>query len=752
MKIILCAIVAFILFTFNLSSLAQDDTRASATWQVQKYDVNATLPQADTDRNLTVKAMLTLKNVSVSPASTLTLRISSAAEISAVNVNGSTADFTKREEKINASASLQRISVRIPAVQSGGSMSATVDYKLTVKDNTGIGSLSPIGSHFLPLSFWYPTPNSWYFARGADYAPFRMQVTAGNGLSVLSSGTEAGGAFDQKLNGQPFFVIGSWETVKAYGVTVYTPKGIGANAETRAGELAALAAEAKTFAANLLGPAPDVPLRIVAARRGSGFSGDGTILVDEGVFRAPKMDSLTAMNVAETVARTWIGNSIAVMGEGQGAIREGLPRFIATQFIESKFGKDVADVERTRQRNAYASVVRRDAPLTVVSPLDDYYYPEVANKGAMIWRLLERKTGRDEFYSAIKANAKDGSLDLTELRAAFSSQKDFLDYMFDQVTDINLLVGLPQVSGGETKVALRNAGSIDATVAIAAVSASGESLSAQSTIRAKSFGEVSFKTPSKITRVEIDSEKLYPQIEYSDDVAPREFTDSDMLLAVKRAFDKQDFAGAEKSARLVLREFPRYDEVRVLLGRSLAAIGRSAEAEKEFRSVLDEKLPAARSVAWANVGLAEVAAKAGQNAQAAKFASDAILANSEYGASLAARNLRNKLNAAAQVDESVRAFFAQFDKVAVSNRKAELNAMVVPGEVGKFASGISGSTEQWQTQVIQVDNIDSNTVLVETTLSVKLLNKEPENGTAIYRLTRIGNAWKLTAVEMFEVR
>src|SRR5688572_5754250 len=81
---------------------AQDDTRPSATWQVVRYDINATLPQTETDRNLTAKAKLDLKNVSPRSASTLSLRISPAAEITAVTINGTTADFTKGEEKIGS--------------------------------------------------------------------------------------------------------------------------------------------------------------------------------------------------------------------------------------------------------------------------------------------------------------------------------------------------------------------------------------------------------------------------------------------------------------------------------------------------------------------------------------------------------------------------------------------------------------------------------------------------------------------------
>ncbi|MEJ7848497.1 MAG: hypothetical protein WKF92_10460 [Pyrinomonadaceae bacterium] len=732
---------------------AQDDARISATWQIQKYDITASLPQNETDRDVTVKAKIDLRNVSARPASTLTLRISNAAVVSAVNINGSAVEPTKGEEPINSATSFQVLRIRIPSVAPQGNLSAVVDYKLTVKENSGLNAVSPSGSQFLPMSFWYPTPNSWYFARGADYAPFSLTVNSAPAHSVISSGkSEAANTFDQKLAGQPMFVTGSWDVANAEGVSVHYPKGSGVEEQKRAGELAAIASEAKAFAAKLLGNAPDAAMRIVAVKRGGGFSSGGTIFVDDSVFRRSRIDSQTAMNIADAVAKIWLGNSIAVNGDGYGVIREGLTKYIATQFIESKYGKDVADVERLRQRTAYAAVVKRDSPLNIVSPLGDYYYPEVANKGAMIWRLLAKKVGPDEFFKIIRTNSSDGSLSLGDLRAAFSTHKEFLDHMLDQVTETNLQAGLPQVAGSETKIALRNTGGVDVTVSITAALSNGEKMSAPSTIKAKSYGEVIFKTVAKISRVEIDSEKLYPQTDYSDDVAPREVTDSDLLLAVKREFDKQEFVAAEKTARMVLREFPRFDDVRVLLGRALLGQAKNAEAEKEFRAVLDEKLPSSRSLAWANVGLGEIAAKSGQNAQAVKFAADAILADAEYGASLAARAVRRKLNTPSAADEGVKAFFAQFDKAAVSNRKAELDAMAVSGETSKFVSGISGQTVEWKTDVLHVDKIDANTVLVETALAIKLLNREPQSGIAVFRLSGIGNSWKLSSVDIFEVR
>ena len=104
------------------------------------------------------------------------------------------------------------------------------------------------------------------------------------------------------------------------------------------------------------------------------------------------------------------------------------------------------------------------------------------------------------------------------------------------------------------------------------------------------------------------------------------------------------------------------------------------------------------------------------------------------------------------IDPEIKSFFAEFDKAASSNRKAEVDSRVIPGEVTRFAGGVSGSTESWRTQVKQVDRVDANTLLVEAEMNIKLLNKDPETGLAVYRLVKVGNSWKLAGVEMFEVR
>ena len=121
-----------------------------------------------------------------------------------------------------------------------------------------------------------------------------------------------------------------------------------------------MAAEARTFIGGVLGAAPDAPIRLVAVRRARVLERRNHPVRRRGASEA-EGGFPNRTNIAEGVAKTWLGGSVFVTGDGNGAIREGLARYLATQFLESKYGKDVADVERLRQRVAYASVVQRDS-------------------------------------------------------------------------------------------------------------------------------------------------------------------------------------------------------------------------------------------------------------------------------------------------------------------------------------------------------------------------------------------------------
>src|SRR4029078_2975845 len=96
-----------------------------------------------------------------------------------------------------------------------------------------------------------------------------------------------------------------------------------------------------------------------------------------------------------------------------------------------------------------------------------------------------------------------------------------LEQQLDQITDLDLMIGIPQQRGADWVAALRNLGSTDVVTTVRATTASGEQLSVDVTVPAKNFGEALFKTSAKPVRLEIDPEKLYPQLDYANDSAPR---------------------------------------------------------------------------------------------------------------------------------------------------------------------------------------------------------------------------------------
>ncbi len=107
MKFYLFALLFALLF-FTNKAAAQD-----VAWQVTKNDVTATLPTNVSDRNLTAKAVVSLKNVGRAAGNTVTFRINPKAEVTVVRIGNGNADFRKiADDKLGT---LQRFSVTLPA-------------------------------------------------------------------------------------------------------------------------------------------------------------------------------------------------------------------------------------------------------------------------------------------------------------------------------------------------------------------------------------------------------------------------------------------------------------------------------------------------------------------------------------------------------------------------------------------------------------------------------------------------------------
>jgi hypothetical protein len=763
MKIFISLVLA--LLCVPAVSLSGQTAGSPPLWQVNSYDVAVNVQQAE--RLINVTSTLTATNIGGTAGRTFTVRLHSKAKINSVSVNGATATFRPGQDP---RGDLLRAEISLPnAVDPASKTTVAVTYSLPVDSNTGATAISPIATQFLPLSIWYPMPNTPFTGRGADTAPFRISV---NLPDVVSSGVEKSAAgsssFEQSLSGQPFFVQGNWDKVEgsaeSKGITVYVPKGTRADERKQAESLVAFTAAARSFFGTALGNGPDAAVRLVSVRRGAGFSDSGTVLFDADALRLPRVDAATALSVAEAVARLWLGGQTPIHGEGSGALRDGLVRFMATQFLEKQFGADAVQSELLRERIAYAAVAQRDTPLARSNQLDSTYYGSVPNRGAMFWRMVDRRLGRDAFLAVLKGaldSAKNdpNGLTLAALRTAILARggdtlKTVLDQQLDQVIDTDLLVGLPQARGAEWVSALRNLGSIDVTVKVAATTDGGQKILTDATVPARNFGEAVFKTSGRIVRVEVDPEKLYPQTDYGNDTVPHVRDLPDALAEATLQLGAQDYVKAEAVAREMLSVAPRLQEAKIILGRALLGQNKLDEAEKLFRAALDEPLPFTATLAWGNIGLGEISMKRNQPAEAAKHFNDAVFASRDYPSSLAARAARIRAEAAANnappVDESVRAFATSFSQAIVGGKRPDLESRVISGELVRFINASVG-TEAWDTRVVRTEQLSGDLIAADVNITLKKLGKEG-SGTAVFLITRTPSGLKLAGIDLFEVR
>lgn len=754
-----------LLSTFATRAGAQGE--ATAAWEITQFDITATVPPVGAERTLTVHATLSARNVGQGVGQTFTARINPAAAIKSVTVNDAPATFTKLPE---ARTQLQLARVSLPAqIPSGGAIKVAFDYALPVASNTALASVGAEGAQFLPLSFWYPSPNSPTSPRGADFAPVHLTINSAAGDMSVSSGQATGSTFEQKLFAQPFFVTGRWDAVEgandARGVTALLPHGATADERRRAQDLIAFAAAARSYFAATLGGSTDAPLRLVAVNRGAGFDMGGTILVEPAAFRRAKLDAQTALSIAESVARLWIGGATPVRGVGAGVISEGLTRHLALSFLEKQSGAEAAAAERLRERLAFSAIAKLDGPLAQLTQLDPNFTTLAADKGAMIWRLTERALGAEAFRGVVRSlvqNGRGGEITLASLRtqlagAGGASLKALLDAELDQPTQTDLLVGVPQQRGGEWVSALRNMGSFDVTVSVVARTDRGERIGTEATVKASDFGEAVFKTTSRVVSAEVDPEKLYPQIDYSNDDAPHQPAIESALEEATRALTNQQFANAETAARALVARQPLMQDARILLARTLLEENKLDEAERELRAAADAPLPLPLTLAWANEALGEIALKRGQAVEAARLFTEAVRAGGGYPPTLAARAARLRAEAtqgasAPAVDEQVRAFASQFDAAIKSGRKADLDALIAPGELTSFEKGlVSSQPDAWQTKVLRTEAMGGDRVAADVQITARALGGD-QSGTAVFVFTRAGNRLLLTEIPIFEVR
>jgi hypothetical protein len=166
-----------------LASICMAQEEARVVWQVTRFEITANVQQAE--RSLNSTAVISAKNVGHASGTTFTFRLNSKATVQSVTVSGASATFRAVPE---TQGNVQRITVTLPSsIGANATINLNIAYRLPVESNSGLAAISPLVSQFLPLSFWYPAPNTPFTLRGADTAPFKITV---DGPGAVSSGID----------------------------------------------------------------------------------------------------------------------------------------------------------------------------------------------------------------------------------------------------------------------------------------------------------------------------------------------------------------------------------------------------------------------------------------------------------------------------------------------------------------------------------------------------------------------------------
>src|SRR5205085_12190194 len=93
-------------------------------------------------------------------------------------------------------------------------------------------------------------------------------------------------------------------------------------------------------------------------------------------------------------------------------------------------------------------------------------------------------------------------------------------------------------------------------------------------------------------------------------------------------------------------------------------------------------------------------------------------------------------------DEQIRTAVADLDAAIRGGRKAEIDALLVPGELSNFSKGIIGTQpDVWQTRALRTDQLSPDRFAADATLTARTLGQE-RSGPAAYVFARTPAGWK----------
>ena len=806
MKRFLLCLVLFLVA--HLPALAQE-------FEIRKYDLKARVQPEEAQ--VAVEARLRLVNLSPpNLADNLLLSndkprmafyLNAKAKVEKMRVNGAEAAFKTTEDVRN---NLLRVFTEITvAIASARELDVELVYVVPSADRSPSLHVSSGDAYLLPSSFWAPVTHTPYADHGADTAPVSLTVTAPDKLKVISSGIrKADGTFEQSMAAQPFFIVGDYDVVtrggESYPVEVYLPRGLNEVGRRQAERLAAEAERMVAFYVKYFGVASLAPFRIVATQarqlatatsesfsqaREINFSTVGLVTVDDNLFRRDQVDQGTIELIAGAAARAWIDGQVLLRGRGTGMLRDALPIYLTAQYLGDRYGAAQRDAAFERYRRAYNTIARSDAPLLMQSPLDRNYTTSVYNKGALVWRLIERQVGRQAFEAALRASLSRSRVDALSLSGWWLPQQgrgpaqqhplcflsrcaNFKENLISAGADRKLVgeifsnwietvslpdfaIGQPQTTANGVESTIANFGSGDFTVEILATRESGEPIRQQVAVKASEYGTISFPAGTAIKSIEVDPDKLLLQADYTNDQFPRKATQSEAFGLANVAYSRNDFAAAEARAREGLAATPNAPTLQALLGRALLAQKKNDEAARFFEAALKAEPLPIQAYGWAHQGLAEIALQANNAAEAVRHFRFAAAADLDAATTIAARDGAQRAERAAnaiQIPEDIKAFLQKFDAAVLQGQATAVNPFVELGNLRKFAlSLVVRKPAVWTTEALRTEEWDANRTAVDVALKIKIEGRDYA-GRAVYVITRSGGKVTLSEVPVFDVK
>ena len=787
-------------------------------FEIKKYDISARV--APEEQKVDVQAKLRLVNLSGPDLAEkillssgdkprLSFFLNQNAKVESMKINGAAVQPKPAEDTRN---NLLRVYIEITSGMAG-LLEFDVDfaYSIPAADRSASLHVSSEETFLLPSSFWVPVTHTPYLDHGADTAPFTLTVAAPAGLKVISSGVrKSDNSFEQSLAAQPYFVVGDYDAASrggAYPVEVYYPKGSGDVGKQQAERIAAEAERAVTFYAKYFGVAAVEPFRVIStqARQLNTATSDvssgsretsapmvGAVTIDENIFRRDAIDLGAVELLSGAAARMWIDGQILLRGRGVGMLRDALPSYLVAQYLGDRFGLPQRDAAFERFRRAYATIARSDAPLLMQNQLDRNYATSVYNKGALVWRMIEKTAGILAFEKALRSSLSRGKVDALSLAGWWSTQQgqqargtaqphplcqlsrcaNFRENLISAGADRKLIgeifsnwietvalpdfaIGQPQNTANGVESTVTNFGTGDFTVEIVATNEKGEKIPRTVTVKASEFGSVNFPAGANIKTIEVDPDKIYLQSDYSNDSFPRRPSQSEAFGQANLAFSKNDFATAEAKARESLSATPDAPTLQALLGRAMLAQKKNDEAAKVFNEALKAEPLPIQAYGWAQMGLAELAMQQNKFPEAARHYRYAAAADLDAATTIAARDgaLKAERGASAvKIPEDIRAFLQKFDAAVLQGSSAAVDQFVELGNLKKFAKGlVVRKPSAWVTEALRAEEWDASRTAVDVTLKIKIDGKD-HAGRAVYVISRAGGKLLLSEVPTFDVK